>query len=307
MVALAGPPAHLSEVRLPEYLPDRTEPVDRWYQAANSSNVRTTRRIIEDIAGGRPRMVVDPFAGAGSAAVVARLLSVPFFGIELNPILAAVTLAKARATAACARQLPAKPGRPLTGDLTLACLDLVRELRAQTGDPLSVSAMVSDLERAELPVVENAVVHGDATDAACWDRNRIPRVNGPALIYCSPPFGETSPRPRATTALDRKAERLLSDAQLSHCAGPVGRFASYIELVVGMLRNVETAFDDGVQVIVEHEPSDRPSPAERELVVAEIQAKTSMRDVRVEELGSFSRRGVLSLIIGEIPPRRRPR
>jgi len=305
VVALATPPAPLSEVRLPEYLPDRSEPVDRWYQAANSSNVRTTRRIIEDIVGGRPRMVVDPFAGAGSAAVVARQLSVPFFGIELNPILAAVTLAKARATAACARQLPAKPGGPPTDDLTLGCLDLVRELRAQTGDPLSVSAMVRDLERAELPVVENVVVHGDATEAACWER--IPRVNGPALIYCSPPFGETSPRPRATTALDSKAERLLSAAQLSHCVGPVGRFASYIELVVGMLRNVEAAFDDGVQVIVEHEPSDRPSPTERDLVVAEITANTSLRDIRVKELGSFSRRGVLSLIIGEIPPRRRPR
>ena len=77
-----------------QYYPDTADPIDRWFQASFSANARTVERVIVDVFGGTPRQIVDPFCGAGSTAVAARRLQVPFLGIELDPILAEISRLK---------------------------------------------------------------------------------------------------------------------------------------------------------------------------------------------------------------------
>src|SRR5204863_8392582 len=84
------------------------------HQAANSSNVRNTIKMIEDmcVRYGHPTPVrlVDPFAGAGSTAVAARIMGIGFFGIEIDPVLACIATAKV--SARLPRRRPRMPARP---------------------------------------------------------------------------------------------------------------------------------------------------------------------------------------------------
>lgn len=279
-----------------DYRPNRLEPIDGWYQAANSSNVATTKAIIEDWFG-RPSMIIDPFAGAGSSGVVARQLDVPFFGVELDPVLACVTLAKIRATEADAKQLPELPGIVPIHDPVIACLDLVRQVREGAGDPLEIEIMLDDLRQTPPSSGDRVVIQGDSTAQASW--STMLTASGIPLIYCSPPFGASSPRPAVVARTTRRAESILKAAGLSRSPGPVGTFKSYASLVSGMLRQVEAACGTA-WVIIEHEPSDHPLPAERDAILATVTAQTALRGVRVLELGTFSSRGMLSLIVGKV-------
>ena len=78
-----------------QYYPDRSDSIDKWFQTSYSANASTIQRIILDIAGHMPSQIIDPFSGAGSTAVAARRLNVPFFGIEIDPILAEISSLKA--------------------------------------------------------------------------------------------------------------------------------------------------------------------------------------------------------------------
>jgi hypothetical protein len=78
-----------------EYFADQSQPVDRWCQIGFSANSATVRRIICDVNGGVPAVIVDPYCGYGSTAVAARRLSVPFLGIDVDPLMTAVTSLKA--------------------------------------------------------------------------------------------------------------------------------------------------------------------------------------------------------------------
>jgi len=251
---------------LAEYLPDASEPIDRWYQAANSSNVRTTWAIISDLcADRRPTALLDPFAGAGSLAVVARLAGIPFFGIELDPLLACVTAAKALATGG--------PSEGTRGNLVQDCLDIVGQMSAgqvsavgqmSAGQASAVGQMsagqvsaaqgaaeqnrfAADLAFAPEPSGQNRVVWGDATDPAAW-RPLSEGYEFPVL-YTSPPFGGGPLRRPASEPLRFAAEKVLTAMGMRHGRIPDGAFGSYADLVIGMVRNAAKALPAGLIVI----------------------------------------------------------
>jgi hypothetical protein len=299
-----GRPAAISE-----YLPDALEPIDRWLQAANSSNVRTTRAIIEDLCPEQASALVDPFAGVGSSASTARLMGIPFFGIEYAPAAAVVALAKATATIDDARALetlpPVRPHDEATDWMDLghvgagAVLRLVQEAVAATGGTLATTTLIEDLERSRPPAPSGTVTAGDATAETSWSTWSAP---GHAVIYTSPPFGESSPQLAFPAYIHRASRDLLTLAGLS-CSAPSTadiQFATYEHLVLGMMRQAIEHLSSAT-VIIEHEAGD--DGTDRRHMVAralEDDFGHAVTDVRILETGAFSRRGLLSFIVCEI-------
>src|SRR4051812_39967113 len=81
-----------------EYLADPEFPVDRWHQMESSANAKAIARLLHDCSDRRLESIVDPFAGCGSTAVAARMLGVPFGGIEWSAPEHCVSLTKATFT-----------------------------------------------------------------------------------------------------------------------------------------------------------------------------------------------------------------
>jgi hypothetical protein len=281
---------------LAEYLPSTAEPIDRWFQAANASNVRTTTAIIADLCERPPAYVVDPFAGSGSAAVVARLSGVPFYGIELDPVLACVTIAKA-----LAREAHAQNGfRPAEGRdaLVSGCLGLVDEIARQTQGSALPPSFRQDARTPGAPVHERtATVQGDASAAECWSHITPPPGHG--VLYTSPPFGPSSPRLQVDAGLRARARDLLDGHGMLHVpsSGDVGS-AAYADLVVAVLRQAEKL--GPLTAIIEHEPPD-DGRDDRAQIADRILADTSAELVAVRETRAYSRRGLLSLFVCEVP------
>jgi len=280
-----------------DYLPDRREPIDRWYQAENSSNVRTTLHIIAELAPARPSLILDPFAGAGSAAVAARSLGVPFFGVDADPILTCVTIAKTFATGEHIAGLLDRPRLAVdTDDVVLNCLNLIRRIRAANQRPLDLADMATDLVDAGAPHPQSQVFWGDATNRASW--SAVPVVAGRKLIYCSPPFGVSSPRPVAPPSLVEDARRILIAADRCRVERPPTEFGSYSDLAAGMLRQAREHLDVAT-VIMEYEPPD--SKVDRRMKIARRLRQEIGADIdQVFVTQAFSARGELSLIRGEL-------
>ena len=299
------------------YLPDPHEPLDRWFQAGNASNADTIVAIARDLDVTNADIVVDPFVGGGSCAVAARLMGLPFFGIELDPILACATLAKTLCTpehAAALRRVPeVTDGNSLARALKairtryappdvlpLSCLAVVRCLRAESGSPLPVADVVADLGPST-PVAQPAsrVVCGDATSKESW--NALGDLRGRhALVYTSPPFGVVSPRVAASTGLDAAARGVLRRAGLAMRPGLPATFDAYRDIAMGMLAQVTEALGRA-SVIVEHEPADDGSDAR--LGLAEdvlMRFGDRVRDLRILEGKPFSWRGPLSFVVFEL-------
>jgi hypothetical protein len=262
------------------YLPDPQEPLDRWFQAGNASNADTIVAIARDLDVTHADIVVDPFVGGGSCAVAARLMGLPFFGIELDPILACATLAKTISTPkhakalrlvpdvtdsdSLARALRAIRARCAPGDvLPLSCLAVVRCLRAEYGRPLPVTDIVDDLRRGAPAAPAGRIVCGDATGKESWNALGDLRDRH-ALVYTSPPFGVVSPRIRPSSALDAAARGVLRRAGLAMRPGLPARFDAYRDIAMGMLAQATEALGRA-SVIVEHEPADDGSDAREAL------------------------------------------
>ncbi|MFH9987071.1 hypothetical protein [Streptomyces luteogriseus] len=279
--------------RLEEYLPDPGEPVDRWFTALNSGNARAIAATISDIVLTPPSVLIDPFCGAGSSCTAARLLGVRFAGVEIDPVLACVSLAKCQ----CGPRHGARLAeRPRTDDEPqLRCLRLVRDLQgADGGGGLGEEEIVADLTRAPAPVPGGTVVRGDSTDPANWADMKLPATD--AVMFTSPPFysdwrgPDVPPHLRAGASAVLPARRNVADADAG--AEPA---RGYCDLVVGALLAMESVAVHGT-AIIEHEPGD--SGGDRLAVLSErIRRETEAEVLEVLETGDFSGAGTLSLVV----------
>ncbi len=281
------------------YLPDRDQPIDHWFQAENSSNVHTTREIVNDlyrrVYDRLPSALVDPFAGAGSTAVTARLLGIPFFGIELDPGLACVTVAKTLSRTAHMHKLKVhhRLWRRRRHKLVRSCLEIVQRIRSLQDRPLPPQHLLTDLESSKAPPRRSTIVWGDATDASSWSAAKLGKL---PLIYTSPPFGRSSPRLALPAELRASAERALKRRGRKASPGPSPAvFPSYGDLVVGMLQQAGHRIERGM-AIIEHEPPDDGAD-ELQGVARRITEETGFRVNEILTTTKYSDRGVFSLIV----------
>lgn len=299
-----------------QYFPVRNDPVDRWFQAKNASNPHTTAQFIEQVFPGRPGLVVDPFCGSGSTASAARLMGLPFYGIEADPVLACVSLAKTWGSKWQAGRLSDVPTGPPREQRLAAALDRIRRtcgsddlpvlsamavlsaFREAEGVQLHAKAMAKDLERWPDPVPTGAVTRGDALSTASWRRLGLPRTD--AVMYTSPPFGPTSPVISPPGYVRTAAEEVLADCGLDTLGRASPRFLGYHEMVIGMFRRAVERLTSGI-LIVEHEPDDEnndSTAAVAEAVVAEFAGV--IHSPRMIRCGAFSERGILDLLIFDL-------
>lgn len=295
------------------YLPDPAEPVDRWFQAGNASNVQTICRLIGDLAPDA-ECVIDPFAGAGSTAAAARTLRKPFFGVEQDPVLATACLAKLHASPRHAGLLAGTPsmddlealdrtlagiGNRTNGALArdLSALAVICYLSARWGRPLTAEQLTADLASVPPPHPDGRAVRGDATTAAAWQLARIPRR--PSVVYTSPPFRTSSWALDAPALVRQSAVELLQSAGLDS-GSPARPFTSYSELTLAMLRQALPYLAHST-VIIECEPDDdKFDPAESvlERIIDEFGA--TVRRVQLLESESFFLRGRFSLLVFDV-------
>ncbi|GAX57099.1 hypothetical protein [Streptomyces olivochromogenes] len=297
------------------YHPDPREPVDRWFQTASASNVRTTMAVVTDLVGPSCGAVVDPFAGGGSSAAAARLMNLPFFGIEIDPVLACVSLAKSRATVRHARMLRRLPPihdvkgllsvlamLPACGsadEVTVAsCLAVVLALRASRGTPLGYEEVTGDLARHRPPAATGRLVCADATAPAGWRDLPVPKEG--AVLYTSPQFGRRSPLLGAPPRLTASARDVLAAAEADHGREAAPRDSGFAATTAAMLRQA-AAMMRRATVVIEHEPDDDGHDATQE-ALEQIAAALPGRvhDARVIVCGQFTWRGPLSLIVFDL-------
>jgi hypothetical protein len=296
-----------------DYFPSDAEAIDNWLQATNSSNVRTTAKIIKALAP-QARVVVDPFVGAGSCAVAARRLDLPFYGIELDAVSAGVAAAKALGESRHADTYGIRPFGTEFSQLmatvteyntrfpqqahAMSCLALLSAVRGQLGLPNNTPRIIRELRNHRSPQPANHVAWGDATEAAAWER--FGRVSRPAVIYTSPPFGPSSPRFRVPRVAHGAARQIFAKQGYDRAQAEPPAFKGYTELTIGMLSQAIQHLRRAT-VIIEHEPGDEGEDRRHELA-GQIQREFGRRvgRVRIEQSKAFSRRGRLSLIVCEI-------
>lgn len=178
-----------------QYYPNPCEPVDRWYQANFSSNASTVQRIVLDVIGCSPASLIDPFCGAGSTAVVARRLGIPFLGIELDPVLAEISRLKSTLSLADISSLEDHVPAVITPDWlcdadpreTPRCafgFGLAALISGRSRD-MMFDLVYADLLRSPGPIDSGAVRCGDSRKPQAWHPSR---VREKAVIFTSPPF-----------------------------------------------------------------------------------------------------------------------
>ena len=283
------------------YAPDPAEPVDRWFQAHNASNVRTTTAILTLLGARSDVVVVDPFAGGGSTAVAARLLGMRFFGIEHDPLLACVCLAKSSGHARHAELLP-QTTMPIDAALAdiaarvapadaqvVSALAVVTALRAERGQRVDAELLAGDLATSPATAPPGRVVCEDATSPRAWAALDPPRA--PALVYTSPPFGSSSPTVVASVELRAAAAAVMGAQRVT--PAPTRPF---LDLTVQMLGLLVAHLGDG-RLVVEHEPDDDGRDSTEALCErVRTELGTRLRLDAVDRYDSFSPRGPFTLI-----------
>ncbi|MEV7992584.1 hypothetical protein AB0O67_11810 [Streptomyces sp. NPDC086077] len=297
------------------YHPDPREPVDRWFQTASASNVRTTMEIVADLVGPACSAVVDPFAGGGSSATAARLMDLPFFGIEIDPVLACVSLAKSRATVGHARILqrlpPIRDLESLLSVLALlptcasadevavaSCLAVVLALRASRGTPLGYQEITGDLACHRRPAATGRLVCADATVPASWRDLPVPQED--AVLYTSPQFGRRSPLLGAPPRLTATARGVLASVGGDHGRSTTPEDSGFAGTTVAMLRQAAAVMRRAT-VVIEHEPDDDGHNATEETLERTAAALPGrVHNARFIFCGQFTWRGPLSLIVFDL-------
>jgi hypothetical protein len=274
---------------LADYHPDAHEAIERWFTMPNTGNSRAVADIIEDLAPVRPSAVVDPFCGAGSTALAARRLGIPFVGVETDPVLACVTTAKSLCGPADGQallELPETDESP-----ALRCLRLVHRLQHfPGGGRLSARTIAEDLSRGARHVPESVVVRGDSTARATWEEVTLPE--GEVVIFTSPPFFDDWTGPKVPPQVRIEAEGLLT-GRVTHDSRSAAR--SYGDLLVGALRAARTAVPH-CTAIVEHEPGSGP-PGRLLEVADRLTDEAGAEIVEILEAGRFSPGGLFSLLV----------
>lgn len=295
-----------------EYLPNPGEPIDRWLQMPNASNIRTTAKILTKFGLGAVDAVLDPFAGGGSTAMAARLMRRPFFGIELDPVLACVSIMKSsigpehagwlrralneyrtRGSVSTRQNGASDQGYPLLS----SCAEVLLETLAQATRAVSPSEMIADVTGAP-PSAGSRLIWGDCATMEAWDNLSL---NGRHIaLYTSPPFGAGSPRLSVPPEVRARAANILQSAALAATDPGFGPFPEFVTLTVEMLRQAADHLPH-VTFIIEHEPADDGSDCRADLVDAlHGEFGSRLNDLRVLECPAFSWRGHLSLITGEL-------
>lgn len=298
-----------------QYYPDPSEPVDRWFQSDNASNPRTTANLITSIGRKRPGLIIDPFCGSGSTASAARLLGLPFYGIEVNPVLACTSLAKAWGRAQHGAVLSALPDVWTPDGLTLALEQIQRScvpedaqvacamaalaaFRSTQNRRLGAAEIVGDLAVWPDPVPGGQIIRGDALNGSSWKQLNLPRTG--AVMYTSPPFGVSSPVINPPAYVTAAADEVLAAFNMDVLGEEVPEFLGYADTALGMLRQAAAYLTHGT-LIVEHEPDDLgvdSTAAVVDAVAAEFRGIIHTRHIL--RCGAFSRRGTLSLIIFDL-------
>ncbi|MER6539095.1 hypothetical protein ABT215_35985 [Streptomyces sp900105755] len=244
-------------------------------------------------------LFVDPLAGGGSSACAARLLGLSFFGLELDPILACVCLAKSTAIADHARVLPPS-ATPSHDEPVVSCLAVTRRLSAGTDHPVSSAAMLADLERDAPAPTLPLVLWADATQATVWDELHVEAQH--AVLYTSPPFGINSPRPQAPSELYADAVTALASAEAARASAGPDTFASYEEIATSVVVHAARKLGRAT-VILEHEPADDGSDARGSTARLLLDSLGDrVESLRILECGAYSPRGQFSLIVCEVRP-----
>jgi hypothetical protein len=298
-----------------QYFPDPSEPVDRWFQADNASNPRTTADLIMSISRDKPRLIIDPFCGSGSTASAARLLGLPFYGIEADPVLVCTSVAKAWGHVRHAALLPASPDAhtpaglaPALEHIRRSCdpedarvasaMTVLAAFRSTRNERLETAEIAGDLAAWPGPVPAGQIVRGDALRTASWQRLSLPCTD--AIMYTSPPFGLSSPAIHPPEYVTAAARAVLAASNADLLEGEVPPFRGYASTAVGMLRQSAAYLTCGT-LIMEHEPDDLgmdSTVAVVDAVAAEFPGV--IHSPRIMRCGAFSRRGMLSLIICDL-------
>ncbi|MGW2650983.1 hypothetical protein ACWC2T_40405 [Streptomyces sp. NPDC001393] len=282
--------------RLAEYLPDRDEPVERWFNAPNTGNARAIARTIIDLTPEFPAVVLDPFCGAGSSAIAARHLGIPFVGMEIDPVLACVSLAKSHCEPVHGAGLH-RPERS-DDDLPLRCLRVVQELQSLDGSGrLNEQQITEDLARAPAAVPGGAMVCGDSTVPANWSDLSIPDRD--VVVFTSPPFYSTWSPPHVPERVRRAASAVFCDTKPARLGRPDTQpqpSGQYCDLVIGSLRAMMSVAAHGI-AIIEHEPGDDSTGKRLQVLSDRINEETEGEVVEILATDDFSGAGILSLVV----------
>jgi hypothetical protein len=278
-----------------EYFPDPAERIDRWHQAANSSNVQNTIKMITDMCEKHrhpfPARIVDPFAGAGSTAVAARLMGVDFFGIEIDPVLACIATAKVSARLPHRRR-PRILTRP-ADKLVRECLAVLTSSQDMWRRPRLRVQINKDLAHDQGAPAASTVICGDTTHPRTWQA--ATDITGSTVIYTSPPFGHTAQKaPWSTSTHDRAVQALEHAGRYVHDKSPE-EASDYPSFVTAMLMNAKATMP-GALVIIEHEPA-HDQVDERISIAEHIERKADVAVLDILESGNFSGKGPLSFFV----------
>jgi DNA methylase len=270
-----------------EYRPDPAQAIDRWVQWQSSANAKTIQRILTDLTGGSPTLVVDPFCGAGSTAVAARNLGARFAGLDRRPEAVCVTTAKARGTAAALTGYRIASG---DDEFTRACLAFVQVIGdGSNGDVRRM--MRDDLSSAAEPDSRSVALWGDSADPRAW--TGVEAGPSPWVGYTSPPFGSV-PSPDVDERHALLARRLVA-AHETRRPTPAERAHTFSSRTIAALENLSRSLGPG-RLIVEHEP-DESCPRDVADLARELNRVSAVSVVEVLRSQNFSGRGPLSLLV----------
>jgi hypothetical protein len=293
-----------------EYYPDPEDPLDRWLQTPNSANATTLQRLISAFAIDAPSRIIDPFCGAGSTAVAARRLGAPFFGIEIDPVLAEIAFLKATLSKDDLNYLEASLPSTVSEQIIFECrpgrqrrctlgAGLVAMLRSPAGNMEKedlLSYLWQGVTSAPLPNFKSDIACMDALSSTAW-RHIAPSPR--SILFTSPPFPHRQPRSYSKRNL-REVRQHLEHLKEQSSAKPPSKHADVASMITVVLSNATDACP-GLLAIIEYEDSSTNLSSLNRLL-SKIKTIPGLGIREVLETQNFSGEGVLYEIIASAEP-----